>query len=357
MHNPPVPKRPQTTAGDSILGAVSDRDASVSSDDGGARQDAKPPEGSLVYTFTNDIDHLLAHSFAPGSDAAEVELALNLRFPAPDERLTRVRRVRASGSYNHRTRTTITAQTYFVVFPAPYLESADGWNYDELVELTSRHGDLYIGAEALTSLRQDAEWDDSPLVGEHLSGTDYALLKYRPGKAKARVKTAHTKVDKAKAAQLAAQEAAEMRKAVDALSRVLLADLHRYGRDTPCPPCLHHVITFDDDPHHADDAEPARGRKNKWYYSAPTKPKRDCVRHLYSLVTLHQRFFGRRAYRRVPGWLALRSAYAQLPKGLDPTRWGLFPVYEPWWTSEMRARTPKPKPEPPPDEADDNHAD
>jgi hypothetical protein len=305
------------------------------------RELADLPEGTQVWRITRDEEDLRLPDpeFIPIVDPDDPNGpldAVRARFPGPGS--GRVEFHKEKGAYNRNGGWDYKPPSIFIVHALPFVDDPD---VETLVELTSAHGDVLVSREEGKRLRESREYDDCDLVVAEITGSPYAYVKYRPSKARARTTKANNDVTKAQRALDLAEAAARMRLAVDRLSGAIRGDLSAFK--------LAHVLVDDEDSHRADDYEKPKTRRGRYrgYCNRDESTKRLCVTRLTSFVKIHEAFRGVKQYRRLAAWAEMRAAWKQLPKDLEPHRWGLKEAYCPdntaWWAVEMAAKAPRPK--------------
>lgn len=269
------------------------------------------PPGATAWIATRDPnDYLLPNGdFVAGESKSECREALDAAFPEPAGEFVRVVTAKAgSGRWRydpygrgHHDEW----PDHFLVLPAPGL--CEDTDPDYVTELVGRHGPVWMTVKDAESLRKESDFDASPLVISPLPGGEYVLVKASPGRAQARRTTKANR--KAKAAA-----AARRNDRVDAMRRALGALTHAVYREVAGVPGLAAAL-----------AEPELAQNNHYRGDRDRGDADECFRALLGLIRIHEKFAGRRAYRRLPAWAEFRRAYRETAApapALDPASWG-----------------------------------
>ena len=343
----------------------------------------KYPVGTRVWQVTTDYNDLQKPDsvFVVGSDWRECLEALERKFPAPHPWLSHVEVVKKQSGYKYvkgiYTDVRHAPDTFLVHWKPLLIQEKTGqpesryynridWTgeLDELATVVANHGPVLIHTEQANGLTHHRDWDDNDLVigDTHVgaSATTYRLLKYNPSSAKGRRTRATNQGAKQKHDTELGQAAARMREAIDRLAVAIrddLDDVIAWG------------LMEKEECHEADDHEPRVSRRGKSgyygvytgrnynHYGTPTH--RYGVLRLRAFCLIHEKFKGKKAYRRLPLWQEMRQCFKGLPEGLKSERWGLT-IDGPcmgFWLGEMLAKPPRPRPIPPDAEASDESCD
>lgn len=274
------------------------------------------------WRLTDDLDALLLADaeFVPGGDYDEVRAALERRYPSAVPGASRIE-IWAEDPVDRDLLVHALSLADTLVCPRernPSWKPGDNytpryrstWVEDPvavLEDVCSRHGDLVVTAELEQELRGKPGFDSSALViGRPTSGYDgkptsyYGIVKYNPGKARARQKARETIRRKE-------QHAADL----SSYARTLT------NRANAAFGALRDELTRD----HGIDAALA---EYKGHYNGDDCTRKHAIARLKALLVVHRALQGKAAYRQNKDFQAFLEAYRGRPEGLYDGDWGNY---------------------------------
>lgn len=285
------------------------------------------------WAMTPELDSFLlpeSEFVAGGRD--ECGAGLRELFPTPHEMLERVlaRRENADKCGS------LEVPCAFHVFATPLLRDARDKDMAEVEEVVRDHGPVLIPRDEVTGLRNCGDFRDGNLVVAAGKGA-YARLRYAPSQAKARRTREANRNARAEAKARREHLEAGTHRLIERLAQRIRQDI--LSRDELW--FLRQVL---------DDWDPAvKVFGGGWGYRQREEPVPvaldEWLRRLRAVIAVHEKFCGRRAYRRLDDWAEARARYRAIAGELPIAalcREGEAAI----WLAEMKARAPAKKPRP-----------